>query len=346
MAKHPKLELNTEYPGPTEEALARKMAEQLRKSVEQRFLQGMTYRGVNTKSHAAVRAKLVVNPDLPPDLRVGLYREPRTYSAWVRFCSTLPDPLPDIKPDLRGLSIKLMEVPGEKLLPSDPQGTTHDLTFITPDTFFVRTPEEFSAFAAAGGLTAHKTLAEFLKTTLFLITHPVTTLTILRSQKRIGSLLEVSWNSATPYLFGNRAAKLSLAPLQPATTPIPHKPGSNYLREDLITQLADHEIRFTLRVQFQLDPVKQPIEDALAPWREEDSHWHNLATLILPVQQIDSPEQLMFCENLSMNPWRCLAEHRPLGGVNRVRRHIYYEGSKHRHYKNAVPVHEPTSDQP
>ena len=47
------LALNTEYPAPNEDQIARKLVQILRGTVEQRFLQGMTYRGVNTKSHSS-----------------------------------------------------------------------------------------------------------------------------------------------------------------------------------------------------------------------------------------------------------------------------------------------------
>jgi hypothetical protein len=337
------LAINTEYPAPNEDELAEKLVQLLRGTVEQRFLQGMTYRGVNTKSHAAVRANLIVDPDLPEHLRVGLFRTPRTYPAWIRFCSTLPDPLPDSDRDLRGMAIKLMDVDGATLLEADSHAHTHDLIFITPDTFFTANPQDFLSFAEAGGLNAKKSLRDLLRLFIFMLIHPAVLLCILKSQKRIGSLLEVPWYSATPYLFGERAVKYSLRPWLEPKTPVPQDPANNYLRECLVRQLQESEAGFDLRIQFQLDPYKQPIEDALVPWREQDSPWHRIATVVLPKQKIDSPEQMMFCENLSMNPWRCLPEHRPLGGVNRVRRRIYYEGSKFRHQRNAVPVVEPES---
>jgi hypothetical protein len=336
------LALNTEYPAPNENALAEKLVQLLRGTVEQRFLQGMTYRGVNTKSHAAVRANLIVDPDLPEHFRVGLFKTPRTYPAWIRFSSTLPTPLPDNDRDLRGMGIKLMDVDGVTLLDGDSHTHTHDLTFITPDTFLTSTPQEFLAFAQAGGLNAKWSILDLSKLLIFAFTHPAFAINLLKSQKTIGSLLEVPWYSSTPYLFGDRAVKYSLRPwLAAPKTPIPHRPANNYLREGLVRQLSEAEAGFDFRIQFQLDPYKQPIEDALVPWREQDSPWHKIATVILPKQEINSPEQFMFGENLSMNPWRCFPEHRPLGGVNRVRKIIYYEGSKFRHHKNAVPVVEP-----
>lgn len=333
--------INTEYPAPNEDELAEKLVHLLRRTVEQRFPQGSIYRGVNTKSHAAVRANFIVDPDLPNHLRVGLFKTPRTYSAWIRFCSTLPDPLPDNDRDLRGMAIKLMDVDGVTLLEPDSDARTHDLTFITPDTFLTSTPQDFLSFAEAGGLNPKKTLFDFLRLAVFMLAHPAVLMNLLKSQKRIGSLLEVPWYSSTPYLFGERAVKFSLHPWLESRTPVPQNPSKNYLREDLTRQLNEAGTGFDFRIQFQLDPYKQPIEDALVPWRERDSPWHKIATVVLPKQKIDSPEQLVFCENLSMNPWRCLPEHRPLGGVNRVRRRIYYEGSKFRHQRNAVPVVEP-----
>jgi hypothetical protein len=335
------LALNTEYPAPNEDEIARKLVQILRGTVEQRFLQGTTYRGVNTKSHAAAQATLIVDPDLPENLRVGLFKTPRTYPVWIRFSSTLPDPLPDNDKDLRGMALKLMDVEGATLLEPDSNAHTHDLIFITPDTFFTRDPQDFLTFAEAGGMNAKRSLGDLFKLGFFMLTHPSVAICILKSQTRIGSLLEVPWYSATPYLFGDRAVKSSLWPWLKPTTPVPQNPANNYLREGLARQLKEAEAGFDLRIQFQLDPYKQPIENALVSWREEDSPWHKIATVILPVQKTDSPEQLIFCENLSMNPWRCLPEHRPLGGVNRVRKRIYFEGSKFRHHQNAVPVVEP-----
>jgi hypothetical protein len=336
-----KLELDTEYPRPGEEELAGKIAAVFREIIEAQFLQGTTYRFPNTKTHAAVRAEFTVDPDLPEEFRIGVFREPRSYPAWIRFSSTLPIPNPDKVNDLRGIGLKLIGVDGPKLLPSDENGSTHDFLFLTPQTFLTRTPEQFYEFACTGALKQRKSLAEFWKILLFGLRNPAVITNLLRSQIQIASLLEVLWYSSTPYLFGSRAVKYSLKPWLPPSSKIPGNPTNNYLREGLARQLRETSAGFDFRIQFQLDPYKQPIEDALVPWKEEDSPWHKIATVVLPKQEIDSPEQLIFGENLSINPWRCLAEHRPLGGVNRVRRRIYYEGSQYRHKRNAVPVKEP-----
>lgn len=335
------LELNTEYPEPGEEELAVKIAAKLREVVESRFLQGLTYRAPNTKTHGAVRAEFIVDAGLPEEFRIGLFREQRRYPAWIRFSSTLPQSEPDKVRDLRGMGIKLMGVDGPKLLPSDPNGSNHDLAFITPETFFTTSAAQFYEFACTGAMFPRKSLANYRDIILFLLRNPRVLTTLLKYQIRIPSLLEAHWFSSTPYLFGSRAVKYSLRPWMAPRTKMPARLSNNYLREDLIRKLKEGGTGFDFRIQFQLDPYKQPIEDALVEWKERDTPWYKIATLVLPRQDIDSPEQMLFGEHFYTNPWRCLAEHRPLGSVNRIRKQVYSEGTEYRHRRNGVPVREP-----
>ena len=96
-------------------------------------------RGGNTKTHGIVRAEFTVRDDLPEHLRRGIFAEPKTYRAWVRFSGPGPYITPDIDDvGFMSMSIKLMGVPGPKLL-EDEQHTQDFLgvstpTFVTPDT--------------------------------------------------------------------------------------------------------------------------------------------------------------------------------------------------------------------
>ena len=106
-------------------------------------------------------------------------------------------------------------------------------------------------------------------------------------------------------------------------------------------RLLKEDVYFDFMVQMQTHPYKTPIENALVPWDEEISPFRKVATIWIPKQRFDSPEQLEFCDNLSFTPWHCLPEHRPLGSVSRVRRIVYAEISKFRHRENNVPREEP-----
>jgi hypothetical protein len=69
------------------------------------------------------------------------------------------------------------------------------------------------------------------------------------------------------------------------------------------------------------------------------------ATLRIPKQVFDSPEQLAFARVLSYNPWHCIAEHRPLGNQGRARKRMYSELARLRQEMNDVEHYEPTGDE-
>ncbi|HEX3990418.1 MAG TPA: hypothetical protein VHX39_04515, partial [Acetobacteraceae bacterium] len=94
----------------------------------------------------------------------------------------------------------------------------------------------------------------------------------------------------------------------------------------------------------QTDAYTMPIEDPGIAWNEADSPFLKVAALTIPAQIFDSAERVEFGDNLSFNPWRCLAEHRPLGGISRARRQVYQALSKFRHEHNGVMQAEPFAE--
>ena len=65
------------------------------------------------------------------------------------------------------------------------------------------------------------------------------------------------------------------------------------------------------------------IEDATVEWKEAESPYHAVARISIPRQRFDDDARMARCEQVGFNPWHCLAEHRPLGSMNRARRSIY-----------------------
>jgi len=53
------------------------------------------------------------------------------------------------------------------------------------------------------------------------------------------------------------------------------------------------------------------------------------------------PEAAEVCEARSFTPWHSIAEHRPLGGISRVRKAVYQTISTLRHQLNGQPRVEP-----
>lgn len=48
---------------------------------------GPDRRQIHAKSHGLVWGEFIIEPNLPEALRVGLFKTPQTYPAWIRFSS-------------------------------------------------------------------------------------------------------------------------------------------------------------------------------------------------------------------------------------------------------------------
>jgi hypothetical protein len=167
--------------------------------------------------------------------------------------------------------------------------------------------------------------------------------------KTQSSPLEDSYFSCVPYLLGEgQAMEYSFWPRLKTRTRVPNlpkRPPDNYLRDAMVATLARQDVEFEVRLQVQTDPHLMPIEDNAVLWPEELSPRVPAATLRIPRQTFDSPEQLAFPRYLTFNPWHTIAEHRPLGNQSRARLRMYHELSQLRLRVNGEPHYEPTGDE-
>ena len=154
----------------------------------------------------------------------------------------------------------------------------------------------------------------------------------IRSQ-HVGSPLEIRYWSGSPYWLGSasgddgHAVKYSVIPRPEVRKPGPAHPealAGDYLTQAVTRHLEANAAEFEFRVQLQKDAVKMPVEDVSVAWSEEDSPPKTLATIRIPVQKVDMTGPVAArCEAMSFSPWHALAEHRPMGGMNRLRRVVY-----------------------
>jgi hypothetical protein len=304
---------------------------------------GAFERGGNTKTHGIVRGEFVVHEGLPAALRHGIYAEPKTYRAWVRFSGPGPYITPDIEDvGFMSISIKLMGVPGPKLV--DDEKFTQDMfgvstpTFVTPDTranaqLQIESVKNAQIFYFLNFHRPH--LLDLIMQSLWIKTQ--------------SSPLEAPYFSCVPYLLGEgQAMQYSVWPKSPKRTPIPRlplRPPHDYLRDAMVASLAEGDVELDVRLQLQTDPHLMPIENNAVLWPEKLSPRISAATLHLPRQNFDSPAQMEFAKRLSYNPWHCIPEHRPLGNQSRARRRMYLELSRLRQRMNGVPRYEPTGDE-
>lgn len=340
-----RLELGQEYPPPGEADDIAQVVAALRGQFEHDFpagCPGPVRRDQYPKAHGCARAVFTVLDGLPEDLRYGLFQSPHCYDAWVRFSSSSPLMTPDTKRDAHGMAIKLLGVYGFKVLDDERDAQTQDFVLANSDAFFVRNAKDYAEFARA--LAGGRLLSFFFGLNPFRCRLREMSNMLTAVGKRISNPLQTRYWSQTPYRLGAGAVKYSARPTSDAQDPAPDAPGPDFLKQALTATLLREEVVFDFLVQTQVDPVRMPVEDPTVVWDERVSPFRRVATLRFPVQECDTPERHAFAENLSFNPWHSLAEHRPLGGTNRIRRQVYATISGIRRARNGVPTEEPTAE--
>jgi hypothetical protein len=336
------LKIAEERAQPDEEAHLEDIIASFNAQMRRLWNPGHVERGGNTKTHGIVRAELTVRNDLPEPMRRGIFAEPHTYRAWVRYSGPGPYVPPDIDDvGFMSMSIKLMGVPGPKLL--DDEELTQDLlgistpTFVTPDTRANAQLQHWSYKNAQ--------IFYFLN---FRDPHILDSIMQLLWTKTQTSPLEGEYFSCVPYLLGEgQAMQYSFRPRLKTRTRVPRlplRPSDNYLHDAMVTTLAEQDVEFDILLQLQTDPFRMPIENNAVLWPTKLSPRVPAAVLRIPKQRFDSPE-LEFAKVLSFNPWHCIPEHRPLGNQSRARKRMYYELSRLRQQMNDVEHYEPTGDE-
>ncbi|MGE0378463.1 MAG: hypothetical protein AB7Q45_23900 [Planctomycetaceae bacterium] len=115
------------------------------------------------------------------------------------------------------------------------------------------------------------------------------------------------------------------------------------LRLALEETLRTQEVLFEFQVQLRTSERTMPIEHATVEWPERESPYRTVAHLLLPRQDIAASHQEEGCKRLSFNVWNSFTAHRPLGGINRVRRFAYDISSAWRHQQSTAEHQESSS---
>jgi len=299
-------------------------ANELRAVQKQRAANGKPSRGLHAKGHLGVTGEFIVSPGLPEALRVAVFAEPRSWPVYVRFSNGAGQHQHDGVADVRGMAVKLVGVPGRKIIPGLEDKRTQDFLLIHSPAVPFRTPDEF--------VNVVLTLA---RGPALALPRLIGKLGLGRTLSLLGKLKLPKWTSmatapvytALPLRFGPTAAKLAAFPENPA--PAGEKVGSpDALRVDLIERLKQGPLSWSIRVQLFVDEETTPIEDPSVVWPEDKSPFHELGKLVIPKQDPTSPRGQKvdaYVETLSFDPWHAVEELRPLGAMMRARAAAYRE---------------------
>lgn len=342
--------LNTEvYWGGSEEAEAevfKKMAEEIRQVIHRQTAelrgQSSDQRGFHAKSHACLRGNLILDSHRPADTRKGLFADGTdSYKFWGRFSNGVGWHQGDNAPDVRGLSLKVLGVPGVKFMTDEKE--TQDFVMINSPVGFGADAREFMDFAQAN--SRHGGLAGQAASGGYATTHPRVFTAVHNGIKStlagIPSLSLIQYWGGTPYRLGaDRAMKYTVKPEPCAKFPnaaksSKSKSSETKFRDDLYAR-SEKGFCMSLSVQFQDDAQTTPIEDASIEWK---TPFVKVATLEFFPQKLSADEKAAseaMCDKMSFNPWHSIEDHRPLGNQNRARRWVYDSSRENRHGGQAV----------
>jgi len=300
---------------PDDEAwVTARLIESIKNISRQRHPHGPVKRFNQARGLGCLDADFYVPEQADPKLRQGLFAHPGHYPARIRFANATQSD--DRKKDIHGMSIKVTGVPGETLW-GEPG--IQDFILNSYPVLFAATPDEFLAFTRA---------MEKNRLWMFFVNpaHWGALWTVFRGRRKINNPLAIRYWSTTPYRFGpepNIAVKYSVKPQSGGKSISGDAENKHRLTQAMKLHLDQQPARFDFMVQFQKNPAQMPIEDASVLWDETVSPFHKVASITIHDQPFDTDQAMQACELISFNPWQCLPEHRPLGGINRTRKAIY-----------------------
>lgn len=283
-------------------------------------------RPVFRKLHGVAQARLEMLSAAPEDLKVGVFAYP-ALDAWVRFSSDAAPTDPDLKSTL-GIAIKVFGVQGLKA--NGERGDTADFILQNHPVFFLDDAREMCRFTYAGVVERDYPG--------YLAKHPKTKAILDAMQKVERSVLTATYWALLPFAAGARQiVKYRLDPEATAQGD-PHR-SADYLLTDLAERLLRDEYRFRLMVQRRTHADTMPLDRATVEWPESQSPFVQVATLIVPRQDIGALGQSEYGQSLAFNIFRVPPEQAPVpeSTLALARKAVYAASAHLRHKVNGQP---------
>lgn len=322
-----------------EAAQIQEIADLMVKLLEQRYLARPPFRrGVHPKAHGCAQATFTIRSDIPEDLRVGVFAKPgASYDAVVRYSNAAALVGPDVTDSetggvktrthgSRGMAIKVRGLPIKSLADDEPE--TQDFLMVNFPVFPFANVADYLVLSRMQ--LQHRDdprafvpafAAELVKSGGGLRAKATATISGAIQQIAMVDPLASRYFSAAPFMFGpDRVMKFGVIPTSdiPAT-PLRDKLDDNYLRVALAKRLREESATFDFFVQVRAPSADSHIEDVTQEWKEADVPLQTVATVSIPQQEIEGEDEIAPCESLFFTPWHSVPEHRPVGGINRLR---------------------------
>jgi hypothetical protein len=286
-----------------------------------------TGRALHRKQLVAAHGTLEVLDGLPVYAAHGLFAQAHDYEVWVRLSNGGLDRAADRMPDVRGFALRVFGVQGESALDNG-AAVSQDFTLINQEVFAFSGSTEFVDFVAAA---SHGNGA--------LLKYILRRYGVLGAPRQLARMLKVAGKpfsgfateplfSTLPMANGPYAVRVRLVPA--ATNGKPATGAREDWAADFSLRLRDKPLHWDLQLQYFASEALTPIEDASVNWA---TPYNTVARLMLPRQDTGSAEGQALAGKIEatvIDPWQALAEHRPLGDVQRARKVVYFQSQKGR----------------
>lgn len=238
---HPSVDAQLgEHLYPEEMPIADQLSVVIEESIRKQYSAGSARRDAHPKAHGCVNAEIHIVETLSETLSKGMFVPGKTYQAWIRFSNGSGDPThADIKRDARGMAIKVLGVPGKKLLDDEAHATTQDFVMINHPVFFATDPVRYLRFMndANSDHFYRKLLIPFD------LGAKGTRIALETRNSKISNPLQTRYWSMVPYQLGTgpgrRAVKYSVRACSSVADPMPKEPGHDFLRDALRNTLQN-----------------------------------------------------------------------------------------------------------
>ncbi|WAJ27448.1 catalase family protein [Antarcticirhabdus aurantiaca] len=314
---------------------------------------GHAVRSVHAKSHGILEGELIVDEGLSAELAQGLFARPGAHKVFLRMSTNAGDILPDAVSLPRGLAIKVLDVEGARL--PGAEGTAQDFVMVNGKVFQARTADKFLGNLKLLAATTDR--IEGTKTVVSSVLRGVNkALTAVGIESpAVASLggapnvepLGETYYSTTPFRYGDYIAKFSIAPVAPAMKALTGEEidvagRENAIREEVQKEMRTLDAQWEFRVQLCRDLGRQPVEDPTVEWDEAEAPFQRVATIRARPQDSWDPARVeKVNEEMRFSIWTGIADHQPLGNINRARREPYRHSADFRARFNGCPYHEP-----
>jgi hypothetical protein len=283
-------------------------------------------RALHRKQLTGAHGRLEVLADLPAFARAGLFAQAASYDVWLRLSNGGMDKLSDRVPDIRGLALSVKGVTGDSALGNGP-AKSQDFLLINQEKFAFPKSDEFVDFVVAAS-RGNGALLGFLLKRYGLLGGPRRLLSMLATVKKpFAGFAREDFFSAVPIACGRYAVRVKLHPVAPPPT----APGAGAdLGADFASHLAQGPLQWELQLQPFVSESLTPIEDASVNW---PTPYTTVARLTCPQQDVHSAQGQALQTQIEagvFDPWQALAEHRPLGEVQRARKVVYFQSQQGR----------------